>query len=87
MPELPDLALYAESIALRVGGHVLEKVRLGSPFPSLVRSTQPITELEGHTLQRIDRLGKRLVFVFGDELRMVVHLMIAGRFRYEARGA
>ena len=34
-----------------------------------------------------DRLGKRIVFELEDELFMIFHLMIAGRFHWKKRGA
>ena len=46
MPELPDIELYLEALEDRIGGDVLEKILLGSPF--LLRSVTPEpAELEG----------------------------------------
>jgi formamidopyrimidine-DNA glycosylase len=50
----------------------------------------PPSELEGRTVAGLRRLGKRIVFEFGDELDelfIVLHLMIAGRLRWRDRGA
>jgi formamidopyrimidine-DNA glycosylase len=86
VPELPDIVVYVESLRERVGGATLEKVRLASPF--LLRSVDPpIGEAAGRRVTSIDRLGKRIVFGLNDELYLVLHLMIAGRLRWEARGA
>jgi formamidopyrimidine-DNA glycosylase len=35
----------------------------------------------------VKRLGKRIVIEFDDDLRLVVHLMIAGRFRWIPAGS
>jgi len=35
----------------------------------------------------VTRLGKRIVFALDDDLFVIVHLMIAGRFRWRERGA
>lgn len=85
MPELPDVTVYIESLERYVTGQVLERARVTSPF--LVRSVDPpLSAVEGQKVLGFRRLGKRIVFVFDDELYMVVHLMIAGRFRWRERG-
>ena len=85
MPELPDVVVYIESIAERTLGTKLEKVRLASPF--VLRTVTPSPrELEGKKLVATRRMGKRLVFGFESELYLVIHLMVSGRFRWEAKG-
>jgi formamidopyrimidine-DNA glycosylase len=37
-------------------------------------------------VRALDRLGKRIVFAVEDDLYLVIHLMIAGRVRWRARG-
>lgn len=86
MPELPDIELYRHALVPRLAGHRVERVRIGNPF--VVRTYDPpITALEGAAVRDVRRLGKRLVFVFDTGLFMVVHLMIAGRFRWKPHGA
>jgi formamidopyrimidine-DNA glycosylase len=86
MPELPDVVVYLECLQRRVAGQTLERVRLVSPF--LLRSVEPpLARAEGQTVRGLRRLGKRLVFELGDELFLVLHLMIAGRLLWRARGA
>ena len=81
MPELPDVTVYRERLLALLGGQRLDAVRVRSPF--LLRSvTPPIETLFGRTLRGVERLGKRLVFDFGDELFLVLHLMIAGRLQW-----
>ena len=85
MPELPDIAIYLEALEARVVGQPLERVRIGNPF--LVRTHDPpIGATEGRTITGLRRLGKRIIFVFDDELFIVIHLMIAGRLRWRGRG-
>lgn len=85
MPELPDVVVYIESIAERCVGTTLEKLRLASPF--VLRTVTPSPrELEGKKLLGMRRMGKRLVFAFEGDLFLVIHLMVAGRFRWEAKG-
>jgi formamidopyrimidine-DNA glycosylase len=86
MPELPDVTIYLEALRPRVVGQPLERVRLASPF--ILRSVEPpIAEMIGRRVEDLRRLGKRIVFSFGDELHLILHLMIAGRLRWEKRGA
>ena len=47
----------------------------------------PISEAHGRTVQGIRRLGKRIVLDLGEELFLVLHLMIAGRLQWKDRGA
>lgn len=86
MPELPDVELYVALLRERIVGQPLEAVRLRSPF--VLRSVDPpISSAVGKIVRGVQRLGKRVVLDLDDELHLVVHLMIAGRFRWEKRGA
>jgi formamidopyrimidine-DNA glycosylase len=86
MPELPDVVVYVESIERRVAGEVLERVRILSPF--VLRSVDPpLADAEGQRVSGVRRLGKRVVLVLEGDLFLVVHLMIAGRFRWRPPGA
>lgn len=86
MPELPDVTIYIEALRARVVGQPLERVRLASPF--VLRSVDPpVSELVGRPVEAVRRIGKRIVFCFPEALFAVVHLMIAGRFRWERHGA
>jgi formamidopyrimidine-DNA glycosylase len=85
MPELPDVTVYLECLQPRVVGRPLERVRLASPF--LLRSVEPpIASAERKTVQGLRRLGKRIVFLLDGELFLVLHLMIAGRLHWKAKG-
>ena len=85
MPELPDVTVYVEGLQRKVVGHRLEGVRLSSPF--VLRSYDPpLDSVQGRTVRGVRRIGKRLVLDLGEELFVVIHLMIAGRLRWRARG-
>ena len=85
MPELPDVTVYIESLAPRIVGQRLERVRLASPF--LLRTVEPpLTELFGRRVHALRRLGKRIVVEFDGDLFLVIHLMIAGRLRWRPSG-
>jgi formamidopyrimidine-DNA glycosylase len=86
VPELPDVELYLSALRPRVIGRAVERVRVASPF--FVRTFDPpLAAIEGRTVRELRRMGKRLVWTFGDDLFVVVHLMIAGRLRWKERGA
>jgi formamidopyrimidine-DNA glycosylase len=86
MPELPDITVYIEALQHRLLNQPLQKIRIASPF--ILRSFDPpIGTAEGKKVVAFDRIGKRIVFELEDELFMIFHLMIAGRFHWKKRGA
>ena len=94
VPELPDVTLYVEALEQRIRGRVLEGVRLKSAF--LVRSAvPPLASANGRSVTGLRRLGKRIVIALGPrpdgaepaQLLLLLHLMIAGRLHWKARGA
>jgi formamidopyrimidine-DNA glycosylase len=85
MPELPDITIYVEALEARLLNQPLERIRLASPF--LLRSFEPpIRSAEGKKVLGFQRIGKRIVFELEDELFLVFHLMITGRFHWKKRG-
>ena len=83
MPELPDIELYLHALNGRIVGRRLDRIRLASPF--LVRSVDPpVDQAHGRTVVALRRLGKRIVMQLDGELFLVIHLMIAGRFKWIA---
>jgi formamidopyrimidine-DNA glycosylase len=86
VPELPDVTVYVESIAARVAGQPLLGVRVASPF--VVRTFDPpLSAAAGKRVQQVSRMGKRIVFSLEGRLFLVIHLMIAGRFKWLEAGA
>jgi formamidopyrimidine-DNA glycosylase len=85
VPELPDVLLYMGALEPRIVGQRLERVRLTSPFV-LRTVAPPISVLEGKRVGGLSRLGKQIVLGFDDDLYLVIHLMVAGRFQWRAVG-
>lgn len=86
MPELPDVTIYVERLQARLVGQPLERVRLVSAF--LLRTVEPPLEaFSGQRLLDVRRLGKRIVLAFENDLFLLAHLMIAGRFHWKPSGA
>ena len=81
MPELPDVTVYIEALRERIFGQRLEAYSILSPF--VLRTVDPpLDALVGSTVLGVERLGKRIVMEFDGERFIVIHLMIAGRFRW-----
>lgn len=86
MPELPDINAYIRALETRILGRPIEQIRLASPF--LLRTAQPpIKAVEGHIVREMRRIGKRIAIGVEGDLWLVLHLMIAGRLHWCARGA
>jgi formamidopyrimidine-DNA glycosylase len=86
VPELPDVTAYVESIAARVAGQPVQRIRVASPF--VVRTFEPpLASAAGKRVMEVSRLGKRIVFTLEEGLFLIIHLMIAGRFKWLEAGA
>ena len=86
MPELPDVTVYVEALQKRLVGQTLTRMRLANPF--VLRTVEPSpAEVAGRAVVDIRRLGKRVVIELESELFIVIHLMIAGRFKWLPAGA
>jgi len=85
MPELPDILNYLHALRERILGKTVLKIQVRSPF--LVRTVVPdLMTLEGRIVRDVSRIGKRIVWHFDEELFLVFHLMIAGRFHLKKSG-
>jgi formamidopyrimidine-DNA glycosylase len=86
VPEYPDITVYIDRIRHFACGRQLRSVRLASPF--LLRTADPpIDSVFGLQLESLERIGKRIVFVFEDDFFLVLHLMISGRLQWRDCGA
>ena len=78
--------VYVEALERRVGGQVLERLRIGGP--SVLKTVDPSpADLAGRAVAGVRRLGKRIVLSLDGDLHAVIHLMIAGRLRWRPKGA
>ena len=81
MPELPDLVVYIDALRRYLVDRRLNRIQLVSPF--VLRSVDPPLEsVFGKAVLSVDRIGKRLVLGFPEDLFLVIHLMIAGRLKW-----
>jgi formamidopyrimidine-DNA glycosylase len=86
VPELPEVTVYIEALERRIRGQPLERVRHRSPS-FLKTYDPPLAAVEGRQVIGLRRIGKRIVWEMDDDLFLVFHLMITGRFRWKNRGA
>lgn len=86
MPELPDVLLYQDALRRFLVGKQLLQLIVRGPF--VLRTFEiELDALRDRVVVNVSRLGKRLVFELSDELFVVIHLMIAGRFHWKKTGA
>ncbi len=86
MPELPDIVVVVERLGLLLEGARCGGLRLGSPF--VLRTVEPPSSaLLGAHVTSVERVGKRVVVGFDNDVYAVFHLMISGRFQWRAPSA
>ncbi len=85
MPELPDVAVYIEALEKRIGGATLDAIRITNPF--VLRTVHPSPDdVADRKVTGMRRMGKRIVIELKNDAFIVIHLMIAGRFRWSDAG-
>lgn len=86
MPELPDIVVYLEAMEARVLGREVKGVRIASP--AVLRTYDPPYDAPvGKEVTSLHRVGKRVVLGLAEgSLFIVIHLMVAGRLRWEDAG-
>jgi formamidopyrimidine-DNA glycosylase len=85
VPELPDITLYLDALGDRIVGQRLNSVALINPF-LLRTAVPPLSAVAGRRVERLQRVGKRIAIGIEGNLWLVLHLMIAGRLHWFARG-
>jgi formamidopyrimidine-DNA glycosylase len=81
MPELPEVETVRRRLDPTVVGRRLERVEILDG--RLVRPFEPLEvamELEGETVERLERRGKYLIFRFESGRVLLVHLRMTGSF-------
>jgi len=81
MPELPELQALAERLNDALAGRALAAAEV-LQFSALKTVNPSPLDLEGRTLQTVERRGKYLIFDFGSA-RVLVHLSQGGRVDLE----
>jgi formamidopyrimidine-DNA glycosylase len=81
MPELPEIEAYLHALRPRIVGSTIKDIRVAS-FSLLKTYDPPVEALVGKAVAGVHRIGKRISIDCSDGLHCVIHLMVAGRFRW-----
>ena len=81
MPELPDIVVYVESLEARILGQTLERGKILNPgvLPSVMPALEEAHEKPAYSVYR---LGKRVFIGLQPDYFLVIHLLVAVRFRW-----
>lgn len=82
MPELPEIEAYLHALRPRLVGSTLDEVRVAS-FSLLKTFDPPVDAAHDREVVALHRIGKRVSIDLADDLHLVIHLMVAGRFRWD----
>ena len=78
MPELPDLEVFKTNIYGRLTSKRLVGLEVFAPQKVSAPGEILLGNFVGRDLARIDRVGKELIFDFGDRKTLAAHLMLSG---------
>jgi len=86
MPELPLLEVLKDTLAERLRGRPVRGAR--ALRPGILKTVAPpLDALVGRSVTGTGRRGKHLILSFGDELHLVMHLMLTGRLVFSSSGS
>ena len=72
MPEYPDITIYIERLQFFLQDQKINNFRIKNPF--LLRTSEPsINSIVDKKITGFERIGKRVVFVFTDNLYLILH--------------
>ena len=85
VPELPDVLCYVNALNDIVCGRDIVGVSARSPF--VVRTPESLDQVVGRTVGPFRRMGKRTIWSLEEDLFLVVHLMVTGRYQWKGANA
>ena len=83
MPELPEIEAYLHALRPRIVGSTIDEIRVAS-FSLLKTYDPPVDALVGQSVAGVHRIGKRISIDCSGRLHCVIHLMVAGRFKWSS---
>lgn len=84
MPELPDLAVFAQNLEARLQGRTVRSIECDPATKLNTSSAQLRDALCNRSIASIRRAGKEMAFVFSNQATLLVHLMLKGEFTITA---
>ncbi|USS91191.1 DNA-formamidopyrimidine glycosylase [Fructilactobacillus carniphilus] len=87
MPELPEVETVRSGLTKLVQGATIESVEVLYPKMINIPAADFEKELAGKQIIRIDRRGKYLLFRLSDDLTLVSHLRMEGKYEVEPEGS
>lgn len=85
MPEIIDLEVAKENILEKVGKKTLSEISI--PVEKVLQNATPLDvkdSVERKVLKSISRISKLLLFEFGENIKLVIHLMLHGNFCWKS---
>jgi formamidopyrimidine-DNA glycosylase len=87
MPELPEVEITARRLSAALQGATIEST-MAPGLNALKTFDPPLHALDGRQIEGVRRIGKHLVVDVSGELKVLLHLMSAGRLQlYDKRAS
>ena len=80
MPELPDLAVYAENLMARLKGKTVQSIDYHRDARLNMSHEELRNSLCNTSITSVERSGKEIAFFFSNKATLFVHLMLFGKF-------
>lgn len=80
MPELPEVETVRRILTNTLVGKKILRVEVLYPRMILKGKDEFVQKLQNKTIERINRIGKYLIFEFSDNLALISHLRMEGKY-------
>lgn len=80
MPEMPEVETVRQTLKKQIIGKTISDIKVLYPKMLLNPTDVFISSLKGRKLLDIDRRGKYLIFIFDNEVAMISHLRMEGKY-------
>lgn len=79
MPELPEVETVRRTLEIAISSEKI--VSVDAIYPKIITNnlSEFVTRIKNQTINRIDRMGKYLIFIL-DQDAMIIHLRMEGKF-------
>ena len=82
MPELPEVEVVKQSLEKKITNLIIEKVKINDGKLRYWLNRRKILKIVGKKINKIQRRSKFLIFSIGNDLSMLVHLGMTGKFYF-----